>query len=187
MLPWAASPQPRTMELAADSARRAQSYSRRSESNTTPQGCHNHHAGGALLLAAPQSRRGWSKVSHLTALRCHKVSPHRRMRATYIKASVEAMDFSLSLASLRHRPSHAKCALHDPATRQDLEALGFIRPRDDLHGERADLLHRALKLRSNIAAVGEDVWQATPSVRECSWGYSCSARHSRSRKFMAAS
>jgi hypothetical protein len=70
-------------------------------------------------------------------------------------------------------PQPCECALHDRATRQELEAFGFVRPLDDLQGERADLLHRALKLRSGIAAVGEDVSQPRPAFENGPEGSRC--------------
>lgn len=54
-------------------------------------------------------------------------------------------------------------ALHDPATRQNLEALGLIGPLDNLERERSDLLQCALQLRSGITTVGEDMSQPRPA------------------------
>lgn len=70
-------------------------------------------------------------------------------------------------------PQPCEGALDDPAARQNLEAFGFIRPLDDLQGERADLLHRALKLRSGIATVGEDVPQPRPAFENGLEGSRC--------------
>lgn len=55
-------------------------------------------------------------------------------------------------------------ALHDPATRQGLEALGLVGPLDNLESERSDLLQCALQLRSGTTTVGEDMPQPRPAL-----------------------
>lgn len=65
-------------------------------------------------------------------------------------------------------------SLHDPAAGQDLEALGFIRPLDELHCELADLLQGAPQFWSGRATVGEDMPQPRPALED---GFQDGRRH----------
>lgn len=55
-------------------------------------------------------------------------------------------------------------ALHDPATRQNLDAFCLVGPLVDLESELCDLLQCALQLRSGITTVGEDMSQPRPAL-----------------------
>lgn len=50
-----------------------------------------------------------------------------------------------------------KCALDDPAPRQNFEALGGIGPFDDLDGPTAMTSHLVAQFWPGVAAVGEDM------------------------------
>ena len=70
----------------------------------------------------------------------------------------------LGEAAIAVEPSER--ALDDPASGQQLEALGAVGSLDDLQRPRAECGQRGLQLGAGIAAVGEDVAQPGESVAD---------------------
>lgn len=76
----------------------------------------------------------------------------------------------LGQASVSVEPSQG--TLHDPASRQDFEALGCVGSLDDVDGPFSDAAQRVFELVPSIAAIGEDV----PQPRE---GFNDFGQHQR--------
>ncbi|MBP2471089.1 transposase [Sinorhizobium meliloti] len=59
-----------------------------------------------------------------------------------------------------------ECALHDPATRQHLEALGLVCSLDDLQRELCDVAQCGPQFRTGIAAVSKDMPEPRPASED---------------------
>ena len=81
----------------------------------------------------------------------------RRMWATLIHASLEAMAFSHSFANRRQRPSHAKVRSTTHRPGEDFEAFGGIGALDDFERPLSDHVQCAAQFRPGIGAIGEQV------------------------------
>lgn len=79
--------------------------------------------------------------------------------AIMIHATAVVIDFSKSLAKPAFAVDPSEGPLDDPAARQQHEALGNVRPLDDVDRPVAEWHERLLVFFARIATIGEDVAQ----------------------------